>query len=63
MRPGGGGGLVPFVFFETENIANRYNSLRCFYLYSATLDYSTVVKGKTSYPIFIITLRPAFKAN
>lgn len=62
VKPGGGG-FVPFVFFKAENIANHFNSLCYFYLYSATLDYSTVVKGKISYPIFIITLYPAFKTN
>lgn len=36
---------MAFVFFKTENAANLYNLLCCFYLYSATLAYSTVVKG------------------
>lgn len=54
---------MPFVFFKAENTANRYNLLRYFNLYSATLEYSTVVKRKMSYPIFMIALCHAFKAN
>lgn len=35
---------MSFVSFKTENIANHYNLLCYFYLFSATLDYSTVVE-------------------
>lgn len=54
---------MPLVIFKTENIANHYDFLCYFYLYSATLDYSTVAKGKIPHPILLIMLYPAFKAN
>lgn len=36
---------MPFVFFKTENVADHYNLLCCFYLYFVALDYSAVAKG------------------